>query len=107
MSTSPWPCIPRFPLDACAVRLQGPCQEDRSLARKLHGHGRQGHRQDFMLADAHLLYHAYQAQTDLLWPLRFVTDAALPLLNETRDGPAEKLGMRKLLAAREAFSLTR
>jgi len=60
-----------------------------------------------MLADAHLLYSAYQAQTDLLWPLRFVTDAALPLLNETRDGPAEKLGMRKLLAALEVFSLAR
>jgi poly(3-hydroxybutyrate) depolymerase len=60
-----------------------------------------------MLADARLLYHAYQAQTDLLWPLRFVTDTALPVFNETRDGPSEQPGMRKLLAALEVFSLAR
>jgi poly(3-hydroxybutyrate) depolymerase len=60
-----------------------------------------------MLADGHFLYHAYQAQADLLWPLRFITDAALPLLNDTRDGPAERLGMRKLLAALEVFALAR
>jgi poly(3-hydroxybutyrate) depolymerase len=60
-----------------------------------------------MLADARLLYHAYQAQTDLLWPLRFVTDTALPVLNEARDGPAERPGMRRLLAALEVFSLAR
>ena len=60
-----------------------------------------------MLADARLLYPAYQAQTDLLWPLRFFTDSALPVLNETRDGPAERPGLRKLLAALEVFSLAR
>jgi poly(3-hydroxybutyrate) depolymerase len=60
-----------------------------------------------MLADARLLYHAYQAQTDLLWPLRFLTDAALPVLNEGRDSPAERPAMRKLLAALEVFSLAR
>ena len=60
-----------------------------------------------MLADARLIYQVYQAQTDLLWPLRSITDAALPLLNEARDGPAEKLGLRKLLAALEVFSLAR
>lgn len=55
-----------------------------------------------MRADADLLYHAYQAQADLLWPLRFIADSALPLLNEARDGPA-----RKLSAALEVFSLAR
>ena len=60
-----------------------------------------------MLADARLLYHAYQAQTDLLWPLRFLTDTALPVFNETRDGPSARPGMRKLLAALEVFSLAR
>jgi polyhydroxyalkanoate depolymerase len=87
--------------------VQGPCQPDRALARKLHAHSRQGSLKDRMRADAHLLYHAYQAQADVLWPLRFITDATLPLLNEARDGPAEKLGMRKLLAALEVFSLAR
>ncbi len=55
-----------------------------------------------MRADAHRLYHTYQAQADLLWPLRFITDAALPLFNEARDGPT-----RKLSAALEVFSLAR
>jgi poly(3-hydroxybutyrate) depolymerase len=58
-----------------------------------------------MLADGRLLYRVYQAQTDLLWPLHFITDAALPVLNDARDGPAERPGMRKLLAALEVFSL--
>jgi polyhydroxyalkanoate depolymerase len=60
-----------------------------------------------MLAEGHLLYHAYQAQTDLLWPLRFITDAALPVLNQARDGPAETPAMRKLAAALDVFSLAR
>jgi poly(3-hydroxybutyrate) depolymerase len=60
-----------------------------------------------MLAEGHLLYQAYQAQTDLLWPLRFITDAALPVLNQARDGPAETSAMRKLAAALDVFSLAR
>jgi poly(3-hydroxybutyrate) depolymerase len=60
-----------------------------------------------MLAEGHLLYHAYQAQTDLLWPLRFITDAALPVFNQARDGPAETPAMRKLAAALDVFSLAR
>src|SRR5271170_3968569 len=82
--------------------VQGSCQPHRVLARKLHARSRQGLGKDLMRADAHLLYHAYQAQADLLWPLRFITDSALPLLNEARDGPA-----RKLSAALEVFSLAR
>jgi poly(3-hydroxybutyrate) depolymerase len=88
------------------MHLQAACQS-MCLARKLHARLRRRSFEDSMLADGHLLYHAYQAQADLLWPLRFITDAALPVLNEARDGPAERPGMRKLLAALEVFALAR
>jgi len=60
-----------------------------------------------MLSDTRMMYQAYQAQTDLVWPLRFLADAALPILNDTRDGPADNPAMRKLAAACEIFSVAK
>ena len=53
-----------------------------------------------------MLYHAYQAQTDLMWPLRTSTKAGLAelkrkALHTPPDHPA-----RKLAAACEVFALT-
>ena len=52
------------------------------------------------------MYEAYQAQTDLLWPLRTFTKAALPMLKDSTYGWSRWMPNRKLAAAWEVFGLS-
>src|SRR3984893_4462732 len=52
-----------------------------------------------------MIYQAYQAHSDLLWPLRVVAKTALPALHRARDVPGEDMALRKLAAACEVFVL--
>ena len=52
-----------------------------------------------------MIYQAYQAHSDLLWPLRTVAKTALPALHRARDVPGEDMALRKLAAACEIFVL--
>ncbi len=52
------------------------------------------------------MYEAYQAQTDLMWPLRTFTKAALPLLKDDTYGWSRWMPNRKLAAAWEVFGLS-
>src|SRR5258707_1711439 len=52
-----------------------------------------------------MIYQAYQAHSDLLWPLRTVARNALPALQRARDVPGEEMALRKLAAACEVFVL--
>ena len=54
-----------------------------------------------------MMYEAYQAQTDLLWPLRTFTKAALPMLKDNTHGWSRWMPNRKLAAAWEVFSRLR
>ena len=53
-----------------------------------------------------MMYEAYQAQTDLLWPLRTFTKAALPMLKDDTYGWSRWMPNRKLAAAWEVFGLS-
>ena len=53
-----------------------------------------------------MMYEAYQAQTDLLWPLRTFTKAALPMLKDDTHGWSRWMPNRKLAAAWEVFGLS-
>src|SRR6202171_1329664 len=48
-----------------------------------------------------MIYQAYQAHSDLLWPLRTVAKTALPALHGARAVPGEDMALRKLAAACE------
>jgi len=52
-----------------------------------------------------MIYQAYQAHSDLLWPLRTMAKNALPALYRARDVPGEDMALRKLAAACEVFVL--
>lgn len=52
-----------------------------------------------------MIYQAYQAHSDVLWPLRTVAKNALPALHRVRDVPGEDMALRKLAAACEVFVL--
>jgi poly(3-hydroxybutyrate) depolymerase len=52
-----------------------------------------------------MIYQAYQAHSDLLWPLRTMAKNALPALYRGRDVPGEDMALRKLAAACEVFVL--
>src|SRR5664279_3587275 len=52
-----------------------------------------------------MIYQAYQAHSDLLWPLRTMAKNALPSLCRARDVPGEDMALRKLAAACEVFVL--
>jgi len=52
-----------------------------------------------------MIYQAYQAHSDLLWPLRTIAKTALPALHRARDVPGEDMALRKLAAACEVFVL--
>jgi polyhydroxyalkanoate depolymerase len=52
-----------------------------------------------------MIYQAYQAHSDWLWPLRTVVKTALPALHRAGDVPSEDLALRKLAAACEVFLL--
>jgi poly(3-hydroxybutyrate) depolymerase len=52
-----------------------------------------------------MIYQAYQAHSDLLWPLRTVAKNALPALHRARNVPGEDMALRKLAAACEVFVL--
>jgi poly(3-hydroxybutyrate) depolymerase len=52
-----------------------------------------------------LIYQAYQAHSDMLWPLRTMARNALPALYRARDVPGEDMALRKLAAACEVFVL--
>ncbi len=52
-----------------------------------------------------MIYHAYQAHSDLLWPMRTLARNALPALHRARDVPGEDMALRKLAAACEVFVL--
>ena len=52
-----------------------------------------------------MIYQAYQAHSDLMWPMRTVAKSALPALQRARDVPGEDMALRKLAAACEVFVL--
>lgn len=52
------------------------------------------------------MYEAYQAQSDLMWPLRTFAKAALPMLKDDTYGWSDWLPNRKLAAALEVFQLS-
>jgi len=52
-----------------------------------------------------MIYQAYQAHTDLMWPLRAVAKNALPALQRAQHAPGEDRALRKLAAACEVFVL--
>jgi polyhydroxyalkanoate depolymerase len=52
-----------------------------------------------------MIYQAYQAQADMMWPSRAFAKAAVPLLNDAYFGMTECPPMRKLAAAFEVFTL--
>jgi len=52
-----------------------------------------------------MIYQAYQAHSDLMWPLRTVAKNSLPALQRARDIPGEDMALRKLAAACEVFVL--
>ena len=52
-----------------------------------------------------MIYHSYQTQSDLMWPLRHAARTALPALHRARDVPGEDMALRKLAAACEVFVL--
>lgn len=53
-----------------------------------------------------MMYEAYQAQTDLMWPLRTFTKAALPMLKDDTFGWNRWMPNRNLAAALEVFELS-
>jgi len=53
-----------------------------------------------------MMYTAYQAQTDLMWPLRTSTKASLPALKHEKFGTSPHHPARRLAAAYEVFALT-
>lgn len=52
-----------------------------------------------------MMYSAYQAQADLIWPLRAWAKAVTPILNDPWTGLSRLPAARKLAAALETFSL--
>ena len=52
-----------------------------------------------------LVYQAYQAHADFMWPMRTMAKSALPTLKRARDVPGEDMALRKLAAACEVFVL--
>jgi len=52
-----------------------------------------------------MIYQAYQAHSDLMWPLRTVAKNSLPALQRARNIPGEDMALRKLAAACEVFVL--
>jgi len=53
-----------------------------------------------------MMYEAYQAQTDLMWPLRTFTKAALPVLKDETYGWNRWAPNRTMAAALEVFALS-
>ena len=53
-----------------------------------------------------MIYQAYQAHSDWLWPSRTFAKSALPALQRVRNVPGEDMALRKLAAACEVFVLT-
>lgn len=52
-----------------------------------------------------MMYHAYQAHADLMWPLRAWSRAAAPAITDPRWGLSSFPSLRKLAAACETFNL--
>ena len=52
------------------------------------------------------MYHAYQTQTDLMWPLRALTKAAVPMLTDSTLGLSGHASQRQLAAACEVLNLS-
>jgi poly(3-hydroxybutyrate) depolymerase len=52
-----------------------------------------------------MIYQAYQAHSDWLWPSRTLAKSALPALQRIRNVPGEDMALRKLAAACEVFVL--
>ena len=53
-----------------------------------------------------MLYHAYQAQTDWMWPVRATAKASLPTLRRVVSQGPRQDAARRLAAATEVFNLT-
>ena len=51
------------------------------------------------------MYHAYQTQNDLMWPLRTLAKASVPMLTDTTLGLSGTTTQRRLAAACEVLSL--
>jgi len=52
-----------------------------------------------------MMYHAYQAQSDLMWPLRTLARAAVPMLTDTTFGLGGHPPQRQVAAACEVMRL--
>src|SRR5260221_4896249 len=52
-----------------------------------------------------MLYQAYQAHEDLMWPYRTFAKAAIPVLEDNRLGTRDTRTMRSMAAACEPFAL--
>ncbi|HEX9391847.1 MAG TPA: polyhydroxyalkanoate depolymerase [Usitatibacteraceae bacterium] len=52
-----------------------------------------------------MLYQAYQAHEDLMWPYRTFAKAAIPVLEDNRLGTRDTRTMRSMAAACETFAL--
>lgn len=53
-----------------------------------------------------MMYSAYQAQSDLMWPLRTMARMSLPFLQDPTFGAAANFGSRNLAAACEVLALS-
>ena len=53
-----------------------------------------------------MLYQAYQAHEDLMWPYRTLARAAIPMLGDNRLGTRDTKTMRSMAAACETFALS-
>jgi polyhydroxyalkanoate depolymerase len=52
-----------------------------------------------------MMYQAYQTQTDLMWPVRTLARAAVPMLNDATLGLSGHAAQRRLAAACEVLNL--
>jgi polyhydroxyalkanoate depolymerase len=53
-----------------------------------------------------MMYHAYQTQNDLMWPLRTLARNAVPMLTDSTLGLSGNAAQRKLAAACEVLTLS-
>src|SRR5580704_16651066 len=52
-----------------------------------------------------MMYQAYQAQSDLMWPLRTLAKLSVPMLQDTTFGFADQPASRQMAAACKVLAL--